>query len=384
MKVLLNAASIREGGSRVVLRELVAGMAEQRNDVEWLVAAHAAVASDLPRNPRIGLIEPGRMGSGSEVLRWYERDLPRAVRERRVDAVFSITNYLPLRPLACPTVLLIQHAGHFSEEFDRLQRDHLAGPVQRLAWDMKSRWVRRSARAATILTVQTRALADAIARQTGRPRHEIRVVPHGPGAVSPMLRRARRGGATTRIGYVAKWGVQKNFAVLLDAMHRLRSQGRDVCLVLTLDSGHADNRRLLERAQHMGLGGVIENHGELGPEAVSQLYATLDMFVFPTLVESFGYPMLEAMACGLPLLAAETASNREVAGNGGRYFQPHDESQLAGAIASWIVDEEDRTRAGAAAFERAREFSWQRAARETLALIEAAMGQGRTAREAAA
>lgn len=384
MRVLLNAASIREGGSRVVLRELLAGMAKQREDVEWLVAAHAAVASDLPRNPRIGLIEPGRMRSASEVLRWYERDLPRVVREKRIDVVFSITNYLPLRPLLCPTVLLIQHAGHFSQDFDRLQRDHLAGSIQRLAWDMKSRWVRRSASAATILTVQTRALADAIARRTGRPRHEIRVVPHGPGAVSPTWPLVRKGLAATRIGYVTKWGVQKNFAVLLDAMSRLKSQGRDVCLVLTLDPGHAQNRRLLERAVHMGLGSVIENHGELGPEAVSQLYATLDMFVFPSLVESFGFPMLEAMAAGLPLLVADTASNREVAGSGGRYFPPHDGLQLAGAIASLIDDEAAYMRAAAVAFERVHEFSWQWAARETLALLQAAVEQGRTVREAAA
>lgn len=384
MNVLLNAASIREGGSRVVLRALLERMAAQRLDITWTVAAPGVLMTDLPGRPDVRHIETGGLNGAAAVLRWYQRDLALAVQACRADVMLSITNYLPLTPLACPSVLLVQHAGHFSEVFGKLQRSHLGGAVARLAWDMKSRWVRQSARAATILTVQTAALADEIARSTGRPRSAIRVVAHGPGAVTPAAAAGTRCGQATRIGYVSKWGVQKNFTVVLEAAARLRGEGRDVRIVLTLDETQADNRRLLDRAARMGLGDAIENHGEVDPGNVADLYATLDLFVFASLVESFGFPMVEAMAMGLPLLCADTPCNREVAGDGGSFFAAHDGHDLARQIAAWMDDAAEMKRAAAAAAERGRAFCWDRAARETLALLDEAAATGSRSRGAAA
>lgn len=111
----------------------------------------------------------------------------------------------------------------------------------------------------------------------------------------------------------------------------------------------------------------------LDAAAVSALYDSLDLFVFPSLVESFGFPLVEAMAKGLPIVAADTASNREIAAEAGLFFPPADADALAQIIAALIDDASLREAQSAAALRRAREFSWQRAAERTLALCDAAL-----------
>ncbi|MGI8569531.1 MAG: glycosyltransferase [Methylocella sp.] len=167
--------------------------------------------------------------------------------------------------------------------------------------------------------------------------------------------------------------MQKNFDVLFAAIERWTAEGRDVRLVLTLDPNLAENVRLMARAKAMGLTPVIENVGNKDAAGISALYDSLDIFAFPSLVESFGFPLVEAMAKGLPVVAADTASNREVAGNAGSYFSPFDSEALA-TVGRIIDDPSLRQRKAAAALQRAQHFSWERAAEQTLALLTAAAG----------
>ncbi|MGH7001152.1 MAG: glycosyltransferase [Stellaceae bacterium] len=351
-------------------------MARLRPDIDWALAAHGSLR--FSRNPPeilacvdIGDIDRSRFG----VPRWYELGLPSAVARLGVNVVFSMTNYLPIRRLPCATVLLVQHAGHFSDAFDRLQRRHLRRADRIAAWKLKTRWVQRSVRMATEVTVQTAALADAIAARTGRARDKIHVTPHGPGLTrEPPPHRPKMSGRPVRIGYIAKWGVQKNFDVLFAAIKRSTAAGRDVRLVLTLDPNVSENMQLMARAAAMGLTPVIENAGNKDAAGISTLYDSLDIFAFPSLVESFGFPLVEAMAKGLPVVAADTASNREVAGNAGSYFSPFDSEALATMLGRIIDDPSLRKHKAAAALARAQHFSWERAAEETLALLTAAAG----------
>ena len=103
-------------------------------------------------------------------------------------------------------------------------------------------------------------------------------------------------------------------------------------LVLTLNPNHAGGQAVFELARQHGVLDVIENHGDLTPEKIDALYRTLHLFVFPSLCESFGFPMVEAMAYGLPLLVAAVDSNIEIAGAAGQAFPPHDADTLAAHV----------------------------------------------------
>jgi glycosyltransferase involved in cell wall biosynthesis len=376
VRVLVNAPSVKEGGALVVLEFLLESMVRLRPDIDWALAAHGSLRFSRNSRKNLVCVDIGNFDRGCfGAPHWYEIGLPSAAARLRVDVVFSMTNYLPICRLPCPTVLLVQHAGHFSDVFDRLQRLHLKRADRIAAWRLKTRWVQRSVRVATEVMVQTAALADAITARTGRSRATIHVTPHGPGLANESPpQRPKMSGRPVRIGYIAKWGVQKNFDVLFAAIAPWTAVGRDVRLVLTLDPNLAENVRLLARAEAMGLTPVIENVGNKDAAFISALYDSLDIFAFPSLVESFGFPLVEAMAKGLPVVAADTASNREVAGNAGSYFSPFDSEALARMLGRIIDDTSLRQRKAAAALERAQHFSWERAAEQTLALLAMAAG----------
>jgi len=134
-----------------------------------------------------------------------------------------------LRRLARPTVLLMQHAGHFSSEFESRDQTFSGSLGDRLSWRYKKAWVYRSVRRADALLVQTRALADRIAQARLRSRERIVVVPHGPGQVSQTsARTCRRSTGTWRIGYISKFGVQKDFETLFRAARRLSENLVDI------------------------------------------------------------------------------------------------------------------------------------------------------------
>lgn len=377
VKVLVNAISIKEGGSRVVLSRLLDAMAARRPDIEW----HAAIHPDLARERVLPeAVTPwtfaGIDRSPAHVIYWYEVALPRLVRRLGADILFSQTNYLPRRRVACPTLLLEQHAGHFSAEFKRLMERHLASRLSIAAWRGKTAWVRKSVRAADRVVVQTEALAVAIRAQAQVSANRIAVVPHGPGLVFHADRpRPRPEGRAWRIGYVSKYGVQKDFATALLALREWLARGRDATLVLTLAPSHPGGAGELRFAAELGVAKNVENHGELGIAEMQALYDGLDAFVFPSLCESFGFPLVEAMARGVPVVVARTASNVEVAGAGAPAFAPGDWRALADAVESMLDDAGAHQAQARRSLSVAHGYSWDRAAAGTLDALERVIGR---------
>lgn len=371
--IVINAISVKEGGSLVVLDRLLAEMTALRPGWRWVVATSGDAAARLQAHRNCSIRTFPELGrSGLKTRLWYETGLPRLLGDEQADLLFSHTNYLPMRRLPCPALLLVQHAGHFSPVFKRLAEAQLATLSARIGWRLKGRWVDASVRRAQCVTVQTVALAQRIAEETGVPRERLCVIPHGTGQVA--LRECRpahpAAGQAVRIGYITKYGVQKNFGVLFAAAARLQESGIKSVLVLTLAPQAPENQAVFELARQHGVAEHIENHGELSVTAIEALYSTLHLFVFPSLCESFGFPMLEAMAHGLPLLIADTDSNIEVAGKAGLSFPPDDAGAVAALIHSLIEDPGWHKARAQASRERAAHYSWRKAAADTLELMD--------------
>jgi glycosyltransferase involved in cell wall biosynthesis len=306
---------------------------------------------------------------------WYEVGLPAAIRRWQPDVLFSMTNYLPLRDLRCPTVLLEQHAGHFSQEYSALNRAHTKSALQRMMWNYKTAWVRRSVRRAGTLLVQTQSLADGIAATGLRNRDRIVVVPHGPGQVSHAAERpARSDKDVWRIGYLTKFGVQKDFETFFRAAQKIASAGWRIKLVLTLDPTHEPAAQVLHQAERLGVSQLIENHGEVRRDQIGQLYDSLDVMVFCSICESFGFPMVEAMARGVPIVVADTTENREITAAAGLPFPPHDHAVLTQQLLRIMTSGSEVQKCTERSLTRGREFSWASACKETLAVLGAAAG----------
>uniref|UniRef100_UPI0035B38C34 glycosyltransferase n=1 Tax=Promineifilum sp. TaxID=2664178 RepID=UPI0035B38C34 len=97
--------------------------------------------------------------------------------------------------------------------------------------------------------------------------------------------------------------------------------------------------------------------------------------VFPSLYEGFGLPIVEALACGAPVIAADTSSLPEAGGTAALYFDPHDTGALAAHLAAVLDDEALRRRLREAGPAQAAHFSWERAGREMATVYRRALGQ---------
>jgi len=119
----------------------------------------------------------------------------------------------------------------------------------------------------------------------------------------------------------------------------------------------------------------IVQAGYVADDDLATMYSGATAFVYPSLYEGFGLPPLEAMQCGVPVVASSTSAIPEVVGDAGLLVAPTDEEALAQAMLTVCTDDGLRQRMGAASLARAAQFSWERCARQTLDAYRTALGQ---------
>jgi glycosyltransferase involved in cell wall biosynthesis len=126
----------------------------------------------------------------------------------------------------------------------------------------------------------------------------------------------------------------------------------------------------LHRELALGGPGQVVLTGRTSPEELDVLYRGAAVLAYPSLYEGFGLPVLEAMARGVPVIASTASSLPELAGDAALAVEPKSVSALAGALERVLTDPREGRRLVAAGRKRAREFSWERTARGTLAAYE--------------
>lgn len=162
--------------------------------------------------------------------------------------------------------------------------------------------------------------------------------------------------------FVGNRGDYKDARTLLKALALIAGDFPDLQLVFvgggpltTSESRYLGELGLSDRVQQVSL----------NEDQMASAYSNARMCVFPSRYEGFGLPALEAMACGTPLVLADSSSLPEVGGNAAVYFAPGDEKSLAQEIAGLIHNEEARSRLSALGLERAQLFTWRSAAQKT-------------------
>jgi len=156
----------------------------------------------------------------------------------------------------------------------------------------------------------------------------------------------------------------KNRERLLQAFARLQARGLKHTLVV---AGQRAWRYEGEAplARRLGLADSVRFLGHVPQADLPALYSAADLFVFPSLYEGFGLPALEAMACGTPVVASNVSALPEVVGDAALQVSPLDVEALADAIERLLRDDRLRADLRERGLERARQFSWEKAARRT-------------------
>ena len=234
---------------------------------------------------------------------------------------------------------------------------------------------RTARRARKVITISESSARD-IESLYGLPREHIVVIPCGvsddfrPASdKTAMTQLRRRLGLTTDrfILFVGGADPRKNHQTLLKAYARRLVQLKAYSLVLVGDSVHRFGN-FMDTIRAYGLDGRAVCAGRLSVADLRVLYSHADLFVFPSVYEGFGMPVLEAMACGAPVITSNTTALPEVAGEAAMLVNPEDAEALAEAILQVLEDAALREKMRAKGFERVKQFIWERAAHQTMAV----------------
>lgn len=162
----------------------------------------------------------------------------------------------------------------------------------------------------------------------------------------------------------------KNHVRLLEAFSRLRRE-HGIPHRLVLAGGRWSGAEAIDaKVAELGLSDAVVFTGFVSEDLLPRLYLASDVFVFPSLFEGFGIPVLEAMASGTPVCAAATSSIPEVVGDAGLLFDPTDVAAIADAVWRLLEDAQLRARLAATGLRRASDFTWDKAAARVLAALE--------------
>ena len=206
----------------------------------------------------------------------------------------------------------------------------------------------------------------------------IDVVPLGIGAVrrgTPLAESETRArfelGSREVLLTLSAKRPHKNLAALIGALAAIPAPQRPVLVMPGYPTWH--EQELRDCALQAGVAGDVRFPGWVGEAEIEGLWAIARGFVFPSLYEGFGLPVLEAMARGVPVACSDSSSLPEVAGDAALLFDPRNEAQIAAAITRLLFEPGLAARLSERGLERAREFSWRRSAALTLESYERAL-----------
>ncbi len=303
---------------------------------------------------------------------WTHLRLSWEMLRRPPDLLFVPAHVLPLvHPRR--SVVTIHDLGFLSHP-----EAHTRGQNLYLRWS-----TRHNARAAAHILADSEATRRDLVRHYRTPPEKITVVyPGRDESLAPVTDPAALAAVRRRYGltgpyllYVGTLHPRKNLLRLLRAFHRLRPAARNLQLVLAGKKGWLYDE-IFAQVRDLGLGDRVLFPGYVPAEDLPALLGGATAFVYPSLYEGFGFPVLEAMACGTPVVCSNVSSLPEVAGDAALLVDPLDVEALASALARVVDDEGLRRELRARGFEQVRRFSWRRCAEQVLAVLEE-VGRGR-------
>jgi glycosyltransferase involved in cell wall biosynthesis len=271
------------------------------------------------------------------------------------DVMFAPNYFLPrlLGAVARRRVITI-HDLTYKRFPDLLQKETLH--------NLEAHMMREIARADAIICVSESTRADLLRFYEVDP-HRVSTIHSG---IAPSALGTRHAALPDRyILFVSTIEPRKNLSVLLDAFENLKKSKRyDGALVVVGRVGWK-SEALVPRLRARD----VHHLDYLDPEALASVYRNAELFVFPSIYEGFGFPLLEAMVHGVPAIAAESSSLPEIAGDAAIYFDPCDAAQLEAAIEHVVENHEVRHALIERGRERVAKFRWDEAAEQTLQVL---------------
>jgi glycosyltransferase involved in cell wall biosynthesis len=312
---------------------------------------------------------PGSLVRGAQIARdllWYHCCLPHSLGHTHFDVFHGPAFVLPLW-CPCPSVVTVHDLTTriFSEHFDSRWRVYVNTLMPRVL-----------SMASAIICVSEHTKADLLRFYRLSP-NKVHVIYNGVDHERFHPRGALLSESITGLGiregyllHVGTLSYRKNISVLLRAIAHLRSQGvwdnRQLVLAGGGHRGLKGFHEISDNIRDLQLENIVVQAGYVPDANLPGLYAHAAILVMPSLYEGFGFPVLESMAVGTPVIASNTSSLPEVSRDAAILFPPQDYQGLSAAIEEVLRNKRLAEELRWKGFARAAEFTWQRTAEQTV------------------
>ena len=355
VRVMLNALHAKSGGGGTYLHNMLP-ILSALPEIEVHVVLHRSqekLFSSVLANVTTYYIETE--GSLARTIFFEQFGLPRLARKIAADVLFSSANYGPL--MITNGVILLRNSLYVATVERRMGK--------LLYWGLVY--------IATMLSLLTARRAIAVSEYAGSSaiqglfrglRRKMTIVPHGVSSV--YIKNKRTVAPKPFLLTVSDIYVQKNLHTLIRGFAGLLDDMPDLVLKVAgkpLDASYY--ARVCKIIDELGIADSVEFLGHVGGKDLVSLYGSCTVFVFPSTVETFGNPLVEAMASGCPIVCAHAAAMPEIAGDAVRYVLPHEPNSFTMVLREMLMDEAMRKDFSARARARSKIYSWEITARRT-------------------
>lgn len=331
------------------------------------------VISNRPIDTQASLPSHVRVHQGHQFpvrIGWMQLRAARALDAIKADVAHFTNGMIPFAAPVSTVVTIHDMSLKLYPECHPLRRRLLNWPLMQVAMR----------RASAIVTVSHSTRRDLL-RLHGVPADRVAVVHEAASpAFQPIHDRARLEPVRAKYGlperfilYVGTIEPRKNLGRLMAALAQARAEGVPHHLVCVGPYGWS-SRDLTGLIARLDLTRYVHFTGYVPFEDLPALYNLGELFVFPSLYEGFGLPVVEAMACGTPVITANSSSLGEIAGDAAITVDPASTDALASAIRELAMDEARRRHWSERGWQRSRSFSWTQTAKEMLAVYQRAAG----------
>lgn len=364
MRIAFDGTTLRPGRTGVgyYTEHLARHLAEaaQRTGDELIVVSNTAIetAAPLPANARLHVDTRCSLR-----LLWLQLFAPSVLASLRPDVAHFTNSIVPLASRVPMVATIHDMSLTLYPGYHPWRRSLLNRPLVNLA----------AARVNAVITVSRSAKRD-IVDLYGLPPERVHVVHE---AASPAFRpihdralleatRARLGLPERFLLYVGTIEPRKNLPRLFDAFAAARQRGDLPHHLVCVGPYGWGSRDLHQKLEALGIAHVVHFTGYVPFDTLPVIYNLADIFVFPSLYEGFGLPVVEAMACGLPVVTASTSSLAEIAGDALETVDPLNTDALTDTLLTLATNAPRRRLLAERSLVRSRDFSWSTAAEATL------------------
>lgn len=372
MKIGISTLAVNRddfGGGERYLYYLLHNIAELDHENEYFVFTNSQNQNKFTinqKNFRI-IVCPIYNGRLRRIL--YEQIvLPKLLKNYRIDIFHNPNNILPLR-LPCKSVVTIQYMFSFL-----MPQDY--SPFYRRGYF--NTLMKFSARKANKVISVSNDNKHQIVNHLGIPAHKVTTIYHGLDLSFTRVEsldhielcKAKYRINREYILCVANNVLNKNLEGLIEAFNYIKKKYNiPHKLVIAGNTGFSRQRQFWLREIKDKYPDIVHT-GYIDHKELPNLYSGADIFVLPSYCESFGFPLLEAMACGVPVITSNIYAMPEVVGDAGLLVNPYDTVEIGEAIYSLLANETLKKELIKKGLKRVRLFTWEKAAKDTLKIFE--------------